>query len=194
MYTFTKNIAKLIIHSIGSVEVKNDHLLPKDQGYVVTCPHTGWLEIVILGIVLPRPVHFMAKKELFENKLIGYFLHKINAFPVDRSNPSPSSIKIPVKLLKNREVVGIFPNGTRASEGTPMKRGAVTIANLAKQPIVPAYYEGPKTLKDFWKVKKATIIFGEPMYIKVEKKEQLTEYTERLNEITSSLGRSLVKN
>lgn len=187
MYNFTKNIARLIVNASGKVEVKNEQLIPKEGGFIVTCPHSGWLEIVILGIVLPRPIHFMAKKELFQNKLIGFFLRKINAFPVDRTNPSPSSIKIPVKLLKGGEVVGIFPSGTRNSEGIPLKRGAVTIANLSKMPIVPAYYDGPKTLREFRKVKKATLIFGEPIYIKVEKKGELTEYTEALNERTRLL-------
>ncbi len=191
MYNFTLSIAKLVVRLFGKVEMKNEHLLPKDEGYIVTCTHRGWLEIVILGMCVPKPIHFMAKKELFQNKLIGRFLRSINAFPVDRENPSPSSIKQPVKLLKSGEVVGIFPSGTRASEGAPLKRGAVTIGNLSKAPIVPALYVGPRTLKELRKMKKATIIFGEPFYIKTHSKEELATYTELLNEKTSLLERQI---
>lgn len=187
MYNFTLSVAKLVVHLFGKVEMKNEHLLPKDGGYIVTCTHRGWLEIVILGMCVPEPIHFMAKKELFQNKVIGGFLRSINAFPVDRENPSPSSIKQPVKLLRSGEVVGIFPSGTRASEGTPLKRGAVTIGNLSKAPIVPALYVGPRTLKELRKMKKATIIFGEPIYIKTTNKEELASYTELLNEKTNLL-------
>ncbi|QFF99051.1 1-acyl-sn-glycerol-3-phosphate acyltransferase [Psychrobacillus glaciei] len=187
MYHFTLTIAKLIVRLFGKVEVKNKHLLPQDEGYIVTCTHRGWLEILILGICVPKPIHFMAKKELFDNKLIGYFLRKINAFPVDRENPSPSSIKKPVKLLRSGEIVGIFPSGTRTSEDVSLKRGAVTIGNLSRAPIVPALYAGPRTLKELRKMKKATIIFGEPIYVRTSSKEELATYTELLNKKTMEL-------
>lgn len=187
MYKFVLSIAKIIVRIFGKVEVLNKELLPQQEAYIVTCTHRGWLEIVILGIAIPRPVHFMAKKELFDNPIIGFLLRKINAFPVDRENPSPSTIKIPVKLLKRKEVVGIFPSGTRNSEGAPLKRGAVTIANLSKSPIVPAYYYGPRTLKELKRMKKAVIMFGEPIFIHVQKKDELASYTELLNERTKLL-------
>ncbi|WP_342601237.1 lysophospholipid acyltransferase family protein [Psychrobacillus sp. FSL H8-0483] len=193
MYQFTLTVAKMVVRLFGKVEVKNKHLLPKNEGYIVTCTHRGWLEIVILGICVPRSIHYMAKKELFENKFIGSFLQKINAFPVDRENPSPSSIKIPVKLLKSGEVVGIFPSGTRAAENAPLKRGAVTISNLSKAPIVPALYVGPRTLKELRKMKKATIIFGEPIYINTTSKDELAAHTELLNEQTILLENQIEK-
>lgn len=193
MYNFVLGIAKVIVRSFGKVEVLHQDRLPKEEGYIVTCTHRGWLEIVILGIAVPRPIHFMAKKELFNNRIIGFLLRKINAFPVDRDNPSPSTIKIPVKLLKSKEVVGIFPSGTRNSEGTPLKRGAVTIANLSKTPIIPAYYEGPRTLKELKQMKKATIIFGEPIFIQVKNKDEFSLYTELLNDQTQLLALELQK-
>lgn len=191
MYHFTLSVAKLVVRLFGKVEMKNEHLLPKKEGYIVTCTHKGWLEIVILGICVPKPIHFMAKKELFENKVIGRFLRSINAFPVDRVNPSPSSIKQPVKLLRAGNVVGIFPSGTRTSEDAPLKRGAVTIGNLSKAPIVPALYVGPRNLKELSKMKKATIIFGEPIYIKTSNKDELPSYTELLIEKTNLLERQI---
>lgn len=191
MYNFTLSIAKLVVRLFGKVEMKNEHLLPKNEGYIVTCTHRGWLEIVILGMCVPKPIHFMAKKELFENKVVGWFLRNINAFPVDRENPSPSSIKQPVKLLRSGEVVGIFPSGTRTTEDAPLKRGAVTIGNLSKAPIVPALYVGPRNLKELREMKKATIIFGEPIYIKTTSKDELASYTEHLNEQTNLLEKQI---
>ena len=112
--------------------------------------------------------------------MIASFLTSIKAFPVDRENPSPSSIKTPVKLLKSGEVVGIFPSGTRTAENAPVKRGAVTIASLAKVPIVPVTYEGPSNLKDAWKYGKATITIGDPFMIENTSKEEISVYTEKL--------------
>lgn len=193
MYHFTLIAVKLVVRLFGKVEMKNTHLLPENEGYIITCTHKGWLEILILGICVPKPIHFMAKKELFENNMIGWFLRRIKAFPVDRENPSPSSIKQPVKLLKSGEIVGIFPSGTRAAENVPLKRGAVTISNLSRVPIVPALYVGPRTLKELRKMKKATIIFGEPIYVKTNSKEELATYTELLNEKTMELEKQIEK-
>lgn len=72
-------------------------------------------------------------------------LSSLNAFPVDRENPGPSTLKRPINLLKEHKTVGIFPTGHRTSvEGAPLKRGAATIAMLGKAPILPAAYVGPK--------------------------------------------------
>ncbi|MCG7343576.1 1-acyl-sn-glycerol-3-phosphate acyltransferase [Sporosarcina sp. ACRSL] len=180
MYKVTATLAKIIFFFIAKIKLKNTEKLPAGGGYVVTCAHRGWLEIIALGISLPRPIHFMAKKELFKNKLVASFLTSINAFPIDRNNPSPSSIKTPVKLLKSGEVVGIFPSGTRAAENAPVKRGAVTIASLARVPIVPVTYEGPANLKDIWKCRKATITIGEPFIVENTSKEEISAYTEKL--------------
>ncbi len=68
--------------------------------------------MVCLGIALyPLPVHFMAKKELFQTKLIKRLLENLNAFPVDRKNPGPSVLKIPIKLLRQNKIVGFFQVG-----------------------------------------------------------------------------------
>jgi 1-acyl-sn-glycerol-3-phosphate acyltransferase len=180
MYNFTAALAKIVFFFIAKIEIKNIEKLPSNGGYVITCAHRGWLEIIALGISLPRPIHFMAKKELFRRKILASFLTGIKAFPIDRENPSPSSIKTPVKLLKSGEVVGIFPSGTRVAENAPVKRGAVTIASLAKVPIVPVTYEGPANLKDMWKYRKATITIGDPFIVEKAGKEEISVYTEKL--------------
>ncbi|WP_368031679.1 1-acyl-sn-glycerol-3-phosphate acyltransferase, partial [Bacillus licheniformis] len=97
------------------MKVYNKENLPKDTGFVIACTHAGWVDVVALGVgILPMEIHYMAKKELFENKLSGSFLSSINSFPVDRENPGPSSIKPPIKMLKEGKIVGIFPSGTRS--------------------------------------------------------------------------------
>lgn len=180
MYRLTASFAKFIFFFVAKIELKDMHKLPEEGGYIITCSHRGWLEIIALGISLPKPIHFMAKKELFSNKLIASFLTSIKAFPVDRENPSPSSIKTPVKLLKSGEVVGIFPSGTRSSEDTPVKRGAVTIANLSKVPIVPVTYVGPVSFKEALKNRKAVITIGDPFIVDTKDKEALQFYSEKL--------------
>ncbi|MEH7381003.1 1-acyl-sn-glycerol-3-phosphate acyltransferase [Bacillus sp. JJ1533] len=166
MYYFVANIVKGILTATGGIKLYHKEKLPKEGAYVVACTHTGYVDILWLGVsLLPRQIHYMAKKELFTNKLIGGFLSKLNAFPVDRSNPGPSVLKVPSRLLSKGEIVGIFPSGTRTNEQTALKQGAITIAQRSKVPVVPAVYVGPNTVKELVKFKKAKIIFGEPFLI-----------------------------
>ncbi|MBU8683110.1 1-acyl-sn-glycerol-3-phosphate acyltransferase [Bacillus haynesii] len=196
MYKFTGYAAKAILSLRGGIKVYNKENLPKDTGFVIACTHAGWVDVVALGVgILPMEIHYMAKKELFENKLSGSFLSSINAFPVDRENPGPSSIKTPIKLLKEGKIVGIFPSGTRSSEDVPLKRGAVTIAQMGKAPLVPAAYSGPSNGKGLFKRGKMKLIIGEPLnqedFAQYSSKEKLVKMTEALNDSIKALEKKL---
>ncbi len=94
MYKFCANALKVILSLRGGVKVYNKENLPADSGFVIACTHSGWVDVITLGVgILPYQIHYMAKKELFQNKWIGSFLKKIHAFPVDRENPGQAVLK-----------------------------------------------------------------------------------------------------
>lgn len=193
MYKFCANVVKFILALTRSkARVYEKQRLPKEGGYIIACTHTGYVDILNLGVsVLPREVHFMAKKQLFDIKGLGWLITKLNAFPVDRDNPGPSVIKIPSQLIKEGKVVGIFPSGTRNAEGTDLKQGAITIAQLAKAQIVPAAYIGPNTLGELFSKKKGYLIYGEPFYVTGKGKEGREEFTHHLEHELVSLMEEL---
>lgn len=196
MYGFARHLVKVILSLFGFLKIYDKDKLPEDEGYVLACTHTGWVDILWLGIaVYPTHVHYMAKKELFKTKFLNWLMTGLNAFPVDRDNPGPSSIKTPMKLIKEDKVVGIFPSGTRTSDDVPLKRGAVTIAMYSKSPIVPAAYVGPNNFKELLLRKKPRIIFGDPLYLNKElsRKEALDELAERLDRAMYNLRQELMK-
>ncbi len=181
---------KIFLSIFGFLKVYDKEKLPEDKGYVLACTHTGWIDILWLGVsVLPKQVHYMAKQELFETKFLNWLMVHLNAFPVDRDNPGPSSIKTPVRLIKDKNIVGIFPSGTRTTEDVPLKRGAVTIASHAKAPIVPAAYVGPNTFKELLSWQRPKIIFGDPIYLQKDlpKREALDVMADELNEAMHQL-------
>ena len=182
MYKLVANIVKVILKLMGSkARVYGEENLPKEGGYIIACTHTGYVDILNLGVAMyPQEIHFMAKKQLFEMKGLGWLIEHLNAFPVDRDNPGPSVIKIPSQLLKEGKVVGIFPSGTRNSEGTDLKQGAITIAQLAKSQIVPAAYVGARNAGDVMKRGKGYLIYGEPFYVTGKGKEGREQFTQHL--------------
>lgn len=199
MYSIISKILDVILVKMAkSLYVIGKENIPKDSKYVVTCTHESYNEVIMLGMaLLPNQIHYMAKKELFSNKWGGKFLSSLNAFPVDRENPGPSTLKRPINLLKEHKTVGIFPTGHRtAMEGAPLKRGAATIAILGKAPILPAAYVGPKKIHGLI-TGQAMIKIGEPIDTsdipkdlkRNEKVEYLTkEIEKRTNELKKELN------
>lgn len=115
-----------------------------------------------------RQLHFMAKKEIFENKLVAFFMNKVGAFPVNRQETDVAAIKTALRHLKNGARVGIFPEGTRtdSDDSVRAKHGALKIAERAGAPIVPVYIPRQKKL-----FRKTVVVIGTPYFVNPEKKK-----------------------
>lgn len=189
-YKFAKSVVTVILFLIGGhFRIQNKEKIIEGP-FVVVSTHSTWIEILYLGRALtPQQIYFMAKQELFKNKVFSWVLLHLGAFPVNREKPGPSAIKAPIKLLRSGKIVGIFPSGTRNTSNVQLKRGAVTIAYKAGVPMLPAVYEGPKTMKELLKRKKITIRFGDA--IDFESKEQ--EQKEILEEKSQALMETFAK-
>ncbi|BBD89748.1 lysophospholipid acyltransferase family protein [Staphylococcus caprae] len=198
MYGIISKILDVILVKMAkSLYVIGKENIPKDSKYVVTCTHESYNEVIMLGMaLLPNQIHYMAKKELFSNKWGGKFLSSLNAFPVDRENPGPSTLKRPINLLKEHKTVGIFPTGHRTSvEGAPLKRGAATIAMLGKAPILPAAYVGPKKIHGLI-TGQAMIKIGEPIDTSdipkdLKRNEKVDYLTKEIERRTAQLQKEL---
>ena len=137
---------KMLIGRVGRAEIVNqpDVLRPGGTGAIIACNHVGWADgLWIAYAVHPRLIRHMAKRELFASPISKWVMEQAGSISVDRSDPTPSSIKAAVDALKQGEVLLIFPSGSRNSEMSVFKRGAATIALQARVPLVPAFYEGP---------------------------------------------------
>jgi len=112
-------------------------------------------------------IHYMAKAELFRVPLIGFILRAIGMFPVDRQGGGAMAIKGAMRLLKDGEKVGMFPEGTRiqTEEESEAKTGAVRLAARLGVPIVPVYLPRRKKILRFNR-----IAIGAPYLVELDKK------------------------
>jgi 1-acyl-sn-glycerol-3-phosphate acyltransferase len=142
-------LLKTLLSRFGQVTVNGAEYLDGDaEGKIVVCNHVGWADPLWVGYAaLPRTLHQMAKKELFDNPITGWFVRIGGGFPIDRSRPSATTIKQVISLVQEGKLVLIFPQGTRTRAQAEAKRGAATIALHAKRKIVPALYEGPERIR-----------------------------------------------
>ncbi|MGB7473782.1 lysophospholipid acyltransferase family protein [Trichococcus sp.] len=181
----------------GKTEIQNKEYIPKDTVFIIAAPHRSLLDPIFISFgVYPHVFSSMAKQELFKGKFMNWLLTHMNAFPVNRKNPGPSALKQPVSILKEGKTnLLIFPTGSRHS--AEIKGGTSSIAKLANVPILPVVYQGPLTLKDLVKRKKATVRFGKPIYLPKEKRisrEELAAYDELLGATFRQLDQEINPN
>jgi 1-acyl-sn-glycerol-3-phosphate acyltransferase len=118
----------------------------KHDGIIIICNHLKWWDPLLVAICYARPLHFMSKSELFENKLQGTLLRWLNLFPVNRHTADLKAIRTAMKIVAEGEGCMIFPEGTRSKSGQllPFEKGAAFLAMRAGAPIVPVYISGKR--------------------------------------------------
>jgi 1-acyl-sn-glycerol-3-phosphate acyltransferase len=149
--------------------------IPREGGAILAMNHIGYLDFALIGtcaLPVKRYVRFMAKRELFDNKIVGPLLRGMHHISVDRSSGSASFVAA-LRALRAGEIVGIFPEGTISVsfELKEFKSGAVRLAIGADVPIIPVAVWGSqriwtKKVKRDLSRKKVPIFvaFGEPLY------------------------------
>lgn len=133
------------------------------EGSALICPnHVSIYDPCVIASITPRDIHFMAKSELFKNPLLSWLLIKVHAFPVNREKVGIDTIKTSLKILKNQELLGIFPEGKRVKSGERIQpaSGFVVFALKTKSPIIPVGIRGEYKFR-----RKIKIIVGEPIYL-----------------------------
>nr|WP_239094130.1 lysophospholipid acyltransferase family protein [Bacillus sp. B15-48] len=159
------------------VEVIGRENIPLDGGVLLCSNHIDILDPIIVGMMAPRPVHFMAKEELFSLPVFGKIIHHVNAFPVKRGMSDREALRKGISILKEGKVLGLFPEGTRSKTGELGKglAGAGFFGLRTEAQIVPCAIIGP--YRPFRKLK---VVYGRPINMEHLRKnkgsaEQATE-------------------
>lgn len=182
MRVFLKFIFKMMAIIMYRPKVVGKENLPKDGGALICPNHVHPFDSVVVVTMLKRPVRVLAKEELFNNVFLRFLAKVFGVYPVKRGKADMQAIKISLKLLKQDELLLMFPEGTRngLEKGKKAKNGAVLIAATSEKPIVPIGIQG--SFKPFRKV---ILNIGKPIdYSKykeeVKDKEEASKLTEEL--------------
>src|SRR5215208_6088928 len=121
-------------------------------GLILAANHRSFLDPFLIGCCVRRPIYFVAKKELFANRLQGWFLNCLGAFPVRRGESDEESVDTALALLERGEAVVIFPEGTRIRNGSVdrPKRGVGRLALESGAPVVPVAVTGSEHARRGW--------------------------------------------
>lgn len=184
-------ILNIIFYGLLRLRVVGAENIPAEGAVIMASNHKSYWDPPLVGLACRhRLVHFMAKSELFRNPVFGGAIRWCGAFPVHRGRVDRQSIKTALTLLRQGEVLGIFPEGTRIRrEGLgKFHPGVASLAFLTGTPILPVAVLHSRELP--FTLKRPVVLIGEP--IAVEKQKPSDEEAAELTALVKSRMEALI--
>ena len=177
MYNFYKLFLPLVFKIYFRPKIVNKEVIPKEGPIIVCGNHINMLDQCLPIMATKRMLHYMAKKEYFDEGHFSWFFRQTGCIRVDRQIHDENAKSEAIDLLNNGFALGIFPEGTRNKTDElllPFKKGAVKMAQKTGATIVPYVTTGKYK---FWNGH-LTATFLEPF--KVGKDEDIEEANDKL--------------
>ena len=137
-YTFTQ-----MLSIRGGIRATGRENIPETGGAILVSNHLSHLDVFVLGILLQRPLNYVARSTLFV-PVIGPFIRSVGAFAIRREGGGSEGFRETLKRVRAGGIVTFFPEGTRSLDGTmgELKPGIVALASRAGVPVIPAAIAG----------------------------------------------------
>lgn len=144
VYTSSRTFLRVAFWVGGGLTVYGEENVPMTGPLIVACNHASHLDPMILGAAFKRPLHFMARRTLFDVPVFRWLIHHNNAFPLDRDGDSREALRVFGQRLEMGNAVVMFPEGTRSPDGAlqEMKPGIGMLAVRNLTPVLPVYNWG----------------------------------------------------
>ncbi len=150
--TVVRAASSLLLKAAGvEVQVQGLENIIKGKSQILVANHQSWFDSFILASVLPIPITFVSKKEMFRVPVYSYIMRRLRFVSVDRVNPHSDlkSIDAIAALLQSQLSLVIFPEGVMSRTGKlgSFKRGAVYFAAKTNVPVTPIALTGTRKIK-----------------------------------------------
>lgn len=187
-------LVAVIVYRVRYSGVRN---IPAEGGVLVVSNHQSHLDPPLVGIGSSRPMNYLARDTLFRFAPFGRFISSVNAFPIDREGVGLAGIKEALKRLKRGEMVVIFPEGTRTSDGqiAAFRPGFTALAVRSKAAILPSAIDGAFQAWPRWRAwpgrGRIRVHYGVPItpaeYADWDERKLLDEVERRVHECLAEL-------
>lgn len=137
-------IMQLLLVVLLRYRVQGIERYPRDSGALLLINHQSYLDPLLVGLPLKRPVSYLARDSLFRVPIIGWILRNTFVMPINRDQAGTESIRKAIQRTEDGFLVGVFPEGTRTRNGEigVLKPGFVALARRARVPIIPVGIAG----------------------------------------------------
>ena len=178
--------------------------VPSNGPVIIASNHLSFSDSIFMPLVVTRKVTFLAKSEYFTSPGIKGLIKKLTFIalgqvPIDRSGGkrSEAALLTGLRLLRENQCLGIYPEGTRSPDGR-LYKGRTGIARMAIEsaaPVIPVAMfntaEIQPTGQVVPKVRRVEMVFGEPMYFSGDSSDQsvLRDVTNQIMEKIAELSK-----
>ena len=161
--TITKGFLRTLYRIAFRMRISGEENKTKaaeNGGYIICANHVNFLDAVAVVVFSKEKIRFIGKYDLARVGIIRWLEHLFDVIPIKRNTQDLEAMKRCLKALKNKEILGIFPEGTRRGmeKNQKVKNGAAFMAIRSGVPVVPVGISG--TFKPF---SKFYITYGEPI-------------------------------
>jgi 1-acyl-sn-glycerol-3-phosphate acyltransferase len=147
-----------VVYTLGwSLRVRGRHNVPRTGPALLVANHQSFLDPMMVGLVAPRHVWYLARKTLFKNPVLGTLMRFVNSVPLDQEGVGKEGIKAIIQQLQAGRAVVVFPEGNRTPDGQmqPLEAGIQLLIRRVPVPVVPvgiagAYHAWPRWRKLPW--------------------------------------------
>ena len=139
LYYIVHSLIRVLFLLLTSRKIEGRQNIPPRGAVIFVSNHIELVDSPLLWTSLGRRVYFMAKKELFDSRIISFFMTKFGAFPVSKNRADRQALTKAQQLLADGQALLIYPEGMR-SHSRKIKlafHGAAFISSSSDVPIVP---------------------------------------------------------
>jgi len=165
-----RRLCRVLVRSAWQVRVTGAELVPADGPVILAPNHLGFIDGPLLFGVAPRPVHTLAKHEMFRGP-VGWVLRSVGQIPVDRDQPDRDVLHAVLGVLAAGRAVAVYPEGTRgAGDFSELRPGLAWFALRSGAPVVPVVFLGSgargRTLGSLPRLRsRLDVVFGAPVRV-----------------------------
>jgi len=143
-YEFLRRVVQLVAVLFYHVRHYGVRRIPAAGGVLVVANHQSHFDPPLVGMASPRRMNYLARETLFRFGPFRWLIQSLDAIPIDREGLGLNGIKESLRRLKRGEMVLIFPEGTRTSDGRiqPFRPGFTTLAVRSGAAILPVAIDG----------------------------------------------------
>ena len=186
-YWTVVNLLRGILSPVCRIEVRGTREVPAGP-WILACNHLSHFDPPLIAGAFPRPIDFLAMRELFQPAWFGALMRKCHVISVGRDEVDTAAFKTVLKRLQSGRIVGVFPEGglragaTSVLEGARIKEGISLLAAQSGCSVRPAVIVGSDQLyvaRNWLRRPRVVVAVGEPIPA-LSKKESRKEWVEKL--------------
>ncbi len=168
-WRFLRSLARLAFPICFRYRARGIEIIPRRGAALLLINHQSFLDPLLVGVPLVRPVSYLARDSLFRVPIVGWILRNTYVMPINRESASSTSLRLAAGRLKQGFLVGVFPEGTRSADGRigELKPGFIALIRRAGVPVIPVGIAGSGAAfpRNGWfpRPKPCRVVFGEPI-------------------------------